>query len=128
LSDFPRNNIVFLKKGADMTVMLSSTDKKSFAANVSDLLEDSFFLENGLIGEWSNKVITKFIDILKKNDFQKYDINEKDISVFLSSIDEPIIKFKLAEMYSNISKNRNVELQLIDEEIKTLETRKKELE
>lgn len=128
LSDFPRNNIVFLKKGVDKTMMLSSSDKKSFAANVSDLLEDSFFLENGLIGDWSNKVITKFIDILKRNDFQTYNIDEEDIKMFLSSIDEPIIKFKLAEMYSNISKNKNVELQLIEEEIKTLESRRKELE
>lgn len=128
LSDFPRNSIVFLKKQDDKTILLDSNVRKSFAANVSDLLEDSFFIENGLIGDWSNSLITKFINILKLKKLESNNITEEDIKVFFNSIDEPIVKFKLAEMYSNYSKNKNVELQLIDQEIQQLEARRKELE
>ncbi|WP_313185671.1 AAA family ATPase [Sphingobacterium siyangense] len=128
LSDFPRNNIVYLQKESNKTVLLDSNSKKSFSANVSDLLEDSFFIENGLIGDWSNKVITKFIDILKEDEFQKRNISVDHIKTFLSTIDEPIIRFKLAEMYTNISKNKSVEINLITEEIKVLENRRKEIE
>src|SRR5690606_21590897 len=96
LSDFPRNNIVYLQKKSGRTTLLNSEEKKAFAANISDLLEDSFFLENGLIGEWSNDVVKKFIDLLKNDGLVRSNLIEDDVKVLLNSIDEPIIKFKLA--------------------------------
>ncbi|QBR13220.1 hypothetical protein [Sphingobacterium sp. CZ-2] len=128
LSDFPKNNVVYLTKRNNNTVLINSNDKKSFAANVSDLLSDSFFIDNGLIGDWANFSITKFIDILKEKQLNSIDITDDEVIMFLKAIDEPIVKFKLAEMYSNYSKIKNVELQLIDHEIQQLVARRKELE
>lgn len=128
LSDFPRNNIVYLQKKSGRTTLLNSEEKKAFAANVSDLLEDSFFLENGLIGEWSNDVVKKFIDLLKNDDLVRSNLIEDDVKVLLNSIDEPIIRFKLAEMYTKITNKKNVERELLDQEIRVLQNRRKDLD
>lgn len=60
LSDIPRDNILYLDKG----VTQSREDFiKPLAANISDILYQSFFLRNGFIGEWAR---TKINSILKK--------------------------------------------------------------
>lgn len=60
LSDMPRENILYLDKGV-------SQNREDFirplAANISDILFQSFFLRNGFIGEWAR---TKINAILKK--------------------------------------------------------------
>ena len=60
LSDMPRENILYLYKG-------KKQDREQFikplAANISDILYQSFFLRNGFIGEWAR---TKINEILKK--------------------------------------------------------------
>lgn len=61
LSDMPRENILYLDKG-------ESQSREQFirplAANISDILYQSFFLKNGFIGEWAR---TKINGLLKKN-------------------------------------------------------------
>ena len=52
LSDIPKNNVVFLEKGVAGTVIGDSSTKHTFAANLSDLLKDSFFLNDGQIGNF----------------------------------------------------------------------------
>lgn len=128
LSDLPKHNVVFLKKEEGKTLLMDSEDKKTFAANVSDLLKDSFFIENGLIGDWANETISKFITFIKEVDFREGEYNIKEIEAFIRTIDEPIIKFKLAEMYDNRMKKRSLEVRLIDEEIEALQRRKRRLE
>ena len=60
LSDMPRENILYLDDG-------KAQDREMFikplAANISDILYQSFFLKNGFIGEWAR---TKINDILKR--------------------------------------------------------------
>jgi len=61
LSDIPRDNILYLEKG----VAQSREDFiKPLAANISDILYQSFFLRKGFIGEWAR---TKINSILKRN-------------------------------------------------------------
>ena len=60
LSDMPRENILYLDKG-------EAQNREQFirplAANISDILYQSFFLKNGFIGEWAR---TKINEILKR--------------------------------------------------------------
>lgn len=60
LSDMPRENILYLDKGK-----AQSRERfiKPLAANISDILYQSFFLRNGFIGEWAR---TQINEILKK--------------------------------------------------------------
>lgn len=60
LSDMPRENILYLDKGREQNRELFI---KPLAANISDILYQSFFLRNGFIGEWAR---TKINEILKK--------------------------------------------------------------
>ena len=62
LSDIPRENILYLDKGVAQN---REQFIKPLAANISDILYQSFFLRNGFIGEWAR---TKINEILKKRD------------------------------------------------------------
>lgn len=124
LSDIPNNNIVYLKKDGDKTKVLKGSERtqKSFGANITDLLADSFFFGNedkALIGDFAKGKIQGVIDCLnkeksKKEEFEKmypngiYEIAEtsekliKDNKKIIDLIDEPIMRNKLLEMYNEI--------------------------
>lgn len=60
LSDMPRENILYLDKGEAQN---REQFIKPLAANISDILYQSFFLKNGFIGEYARNKIN---DILKR--------------------------------------------------------------
>jgi len=102
LSDIPNNNIVYLKKQKGKTLILEDGNKpkKSFGANITDLLADSFFIENGLMGAFAKDKINNIIIWLndKNRDLNQIENYRKTISI----IDEPLLKYKLKEMYFEI--------------------------
>lgn len=60
LSDMPKECVNMLDRKEGNTVALKETEKQqSFGANVFDLYNDSFFMENGLIGEYAVSKIKK---------------------------------------------------------------------
>jgi predicted ATP-binding protein involved in virulence len=62
LSDLPKQNIIFLKDGKQV----KGTEKKeTFGANIHTLLSDSFFMEDGLMGEFAMSKINEIIDFHK---------------------------------------------------------------
>lgn len=96
LSDLPNENIIYLNNpDGEKTIIEDKMSKKSFGANVADLLADSFFIKNGLMGDFSKEKIDTTISWLqsKENDNPKYH------SGVINLIDEPLIKKKLLEMY-----------------------------
>lgn len=99
LSDIPNANIVYLKKENDKTLVLDDDNKpkKSFGANITDLLGDSFFIDNGLVGDFSKQKINEVIDwlITENRNLENKEYNRKIIDI----IDEPLVKYKLKEMY-----------------------------
>lgn len=99
LSDIPNNNIVYLKKENGKTIILNTENKprKSFGANITDLLADSFFIDNGLMGDFAMAIINDTIDWIndKNRDLIKKEYYKKVIDI----IDEPLVKHKLKEMY-----------------------------
>lgn len=62
LSDIPKQNVLFLEEGKPAEFK----DKNTFAANITDLLADSFFIGDGLIGDFAKGKIEKTIDWLNK--------------------------------------------------------------
>lgn len=101
LSDIPSTNIVCLHKSKNgiMPIIIKQGDndfpKHSFAANVTDLLSDSFFLKR-LMGDFAygkiNELI-KWLNNLENKDDQDYYKN------ILKLIDEPLLRYKLEQMY-----------------------------
>ncbi len=67
LSDIPNNNIVYMtKRLGEYSEILDKfkNPKQSFGANITDLLADSFFVENGLIGDFAKGKIEEVINWL----------------------------------------------------------------
>lgn len=129
LSDMPNKNIIYLKRNIanEETEILDFDNpkrpKKSFAANVTELLADSFFIEDGLIGDFANKKINETIFWLnEKENKSVYEYHKKVIQ----NIDEPIIQRKLAEMYSEKMKE-NLSEELLQKEIDVLTERLKKI-
>jgi len=103
LSDLPNKNIIYLRRNVltEETEVLEYSDpshpNKSFAANITDLLADSFFVNDGLLGDFAKEKINKTIDWLRnKEDTKNPEYHKKIIQI----IDEPIVQQKLSEMYS----------------------------
>lgn len=76
-----------------------------FAANVNDILRQSFFLKNGFMGEFAKQKILKVIDSYTK---KKLDTNEfKEAVELLTLIGEPLLKNKLSTFMEDKGNEKN---------------------
>lgn len=69
LSDIPKQNVLFLNRdrNGDCKVVDGLKEKKeTFGANIHTLLSDSFFMEDGLMGEFSKKKISHIKQFYEK--------------------------------------------------------------
>lgn len=106
LSDIPISNTLYLKCDGDKSVP-QKNENQTFGANIHDLLANSFFLDNGFMGEFAKKKIEETIRFLNAKTNTK-------------RIDE-IVNLKLEE---SITKKEKSDL---NEEIKYLENKNEEL-
>lgn len=109
LSDLPSNNIVYMSKlsnDSSSSIISNSNSlkpKHSFGANLTDLLADSFFLKDSLMGDFAKDKIQQTIDWLNK---EERNIEEKDYhKQLINMVDEPILQTKLESMYYNLFKD-----------------------
>lgn len=132
LSDIPSQNVVFLDKNALGHTLISQGKKETFGANIHDLLADSFFISDGLMGDFAKekinetltwlryKILVNEIESLEVSDRpmidQKtielqeiitnnswvYDSIKEQHKLIIDLLDEPLLKFKLREMYNKI--------------------------
>ncbi|WP_411810911.1 AAA family ATPase [Chryseobacterium scophthalmum] len=99
LSDLPKQNVLFLDIDEESKKSQSQDFNRmnTFGANITDLLADSFFIKDGLIGNLAKKKIEEVIKYLNGNENLITDnIEAKKI---IDIIDEPILKYKLEDMY-----------------------------
>ena len=122
----PKPNLIFLEK-PEGKCQISSRVQKTFGANITDLLADSFFLEKGLIGDFARKKINDVINWINENR-NKTEINEEELERYqkvIELIDERVIKLKLSEMITELLPDNTFYNKVIDDEIKRLENLKK---
>lgn len=99
LSDIPDDLITYMKHGHRMT----DEEKKSegimlpMAANISDLLHQSFFLQEGFIGEHVRQKIKRLAAHLSGKCTSEWD--ENSAKVFIKGINEPYISYQLKRLY-----------------------------
>lgn len=129
LSDIPKQNVLFLDKGrpCDYDRM------NSFGANITDLLADSFFIKDGLIGDFAKDKVDKTIKWINLQIFKKenelenpFELNEKEFSYYkkiIQIIDEPLLKMKLAEMIDELNNGAEFQKELAQKEINYLKTK-----
>lgn len=119
LSDIPKQNVLFLQDGKPKDFK----DKNTFGANITDLLADSFFIGDGLIGDFAKGKIEKLIDWLnniikikdqiKMMEFDNSDNqNNEALTKKYNDIEEILKEEK--EGNKNFKKNFKI-IQLVDE-------------
>ena len=119
LSDIPKQNVLFLEVDKETKKSKPQNFKRmnTFGANITDLLADSFFINDGLIGDFAKEKINKTLNWLrikanekiehesqklpidkelKYTDFEKTKEHNKKI---IELIDEPLVKYQLKELY-----------------------------
>lgn len=135
LSDIPKENIMFLENIDNKAIQILK-DKSTFGANIHDLLKDGFFMNKGSIGEFAKRRITETIQWINsireekvkpfKEDFELLVKDKEYHKNIIEIIDEPIIKSKLLEMYSEIfgneerKKHLKYEIDRLNKELKSL--------
>jgi hypothetical protein len=94
LSDIPRDHILYLKNGSDVS---AEVDVNPFGANINDVLRSSFFLEDGFMGDFVSKKLLELIDYLeKKNDSTKWDQTAEQV---IKAVGDPFLKARLTDLY-----------------------------
>lgn len=130
LSDMPNNSVVYVKKKGDYSTILlhDNVDRpqKTFGANIHELLAESFFLEDGMIGDFAKVKIQDLVRYLTYNvKLKENSINEKPIEAWdeisankvIQLIGEPVIKERLQSLYDKkfLDREKNLIEARIDE-------------
>lgn len=120
LSDIPKENVIFLKRNKDTGVAEKANyeREKTFGANIYSLLSDSFFMEEGTIGEFAKGKIEWALNMLDNDGSEKLAktfseefISDKDLeqlNYIIDSIGEPLIKMQLESMRDKRFKSTEV--------------------
>ncbi|HDR7871479.1 TPA: AAA family ATPase [Bacillus wiedmannii] len=127
LSDLPSNNVIFLKKdnGNNVcTVKNLEGNQLTFAANIHDLLTNSFFMNDGLVGKFAQNKINNLVDEILDSSPEKIRKNSSRIRKQIDIIGEPIVKRKLIELFEDKIK---LDVLSINEKIERLQQQIDEL-
>ncbi|MGB1204567.1 MAG: AAA family ATPase [Chitinophagales bacterium] len=133
VSDLPKENVIFLRKDDDGNCEVAEPNfKRTFAENIHTLLANSFFMENGLVGEFARE---KILGIKKKLDDAKYILEEDEKEYFeavIESIGEPILRHifqkKLREKVKGNVKPPEVQKGKLEEKIDKVLTEMEKLQ
>ncbi|AXG71452.1 AAA domain, putative AbiEii toxin, type IV TA system [Kordia sp. SMS9] len=125
LSDIPKHNITYLSKNEQgITKVEDSSLKRSFGGNISDLLTDSFFIENGLVGDFAKAKINSIITWLsiKKLEKEIKQLEEEEtlipLPLSITKREElEILKAEFENFYDVQPETQWRQIQIIDEPI-----------
>jgi AAA ATPase domain len=136
LSDLPNGNIIYLTKDGNSSKILKVDDprrpSKTFGANISDLLASSFFVNDGLIGDFAKDKIEETIEWISNNKTSAHrsELFEEEMTYYkslITIIDEHIIKVKLSEMIAELDDSNDFHKQVLDREIAALVNKRNRL-
>ena len=150
LSDIPKQNIIFLDKDEDENCQVLKHNevlekKQTFGQNIHTLLSDSFFMEDGLIGEFAkskineikklyqltqNKNIQKRLENQKIKELAKKAFNrrKKRLWQIQKIIGEPFLQRVIKNYLDELELLFSDDKTLIAKELAEIEERKKHLE
>lgn len=123
LSDIPDTNILYLKDGHPEN---KSGLINPFAANVNDILKQSFFLNNGFIGKFAQRKIKRLVSFLSLADESRDSFNMKLAPALIEKVGDPLLRETLWRMLYEFYKDHPT-IKRHDEEVKTKAERIAEL-
>lgn len=92
LSDMMSENILYLKRGEPY---IDTKMTPPFAANVNDILRQSFFLENGFMGELAKQETLSLINYLSQDKLKNRKWDRQKAAEYISRIGEPLLRQQL---------------------------------
>jgi len=131
LSDIPMQNVVFLDKNEDEQTIINDYNIETFGANIHDLLADSFFISDGLMGDFAKekiKDLVLFLTFDAESSDEEQPIGSWDqnsAQQLIEIVGEPVIKQRLQSLFDikfNIS-----EKEALQSRINELQQKLKEL-
>lgn len=108
LSDIPKQNVVFLDKDSNGLTTICSQNKETFGANIHDLLADSFFIEDGFIGDFAKEKIQDLIKyLIFDEELEESETNIRNSTPWdpvtahqlIQIVGEPVVKERLLSLY-----------------------------
>jgi len=107
LSDFPKSNVVFVRRDrtTHKSVVLPPDNnmRETFAANIHDLLGDSFFMEYSLMGAFARERVREVISWLQGDTPPTGNetawLDAETASIVIDDIGEPLLRQRLRELY-----------------------------
>jgi predicted ATP-binding protein involved in virulence len=111
LSDIPTNCLVLLKRQQEKTIALKNLNDslETFGANIHELFTDTFFLKDGLMGEFARHKIKELILEIDKADNIENDYYEASLKNRISIIGEPFLRAKIFELVASKSKTEVID-------------------
>jgi len=107
-SDIPQSNLLLLHRRQEdghSEVKSWANKEQTFAANIHTLLTDSFFLQEGLMGDFAKAKVRDLIEYLQPSDNPQadnpQDSKKETMRAVLEMIGEPVIRLKLQEMWAD---------------------------
>ena len=145
ISDIPKQNIIFLdkdEKGNCKVVNGLKEKKQTFGANIHTLLSDSFFMEDGLMGEFAKGKIQQIMNLLNGKpssyDYKfryiftnvyHFDLMSRNIKKVIDAIGEPFLRDKLLKMHEEKYPQTNEEkIKDLEAEIERIRSGKNQLQ
>lgn len=137
LSDIPKENIICLDRidsdtkekypslnlsGLENGMCLNVSkyiELNSFGANIHNLLTHGFFMEDGLMGEFSKNKINDVIKFLN-SDSSTMIKNKEEAKSIIEIIGEPFLNDKLMKMYNGKFKTNEEKIQELEAKIERL--------
>lgn len=109
ISDLLNSNIIYLERETKIKNSSKDISKlRTFGANINELLINSFFMENGSIGEFAQDRIDYIIESL--NSGRKDDKEAKFLKQNIEIIGDEILRAKLLDMYKSVYGIRKVDI------------------
>lgn len=102
VSDLPVENIILLNKEEETgqcKVEDQSSLGQTFGANIHSLFKESFFLENGTMGEFAKSKIDGLIKFLSNDPEEQENLNRETSLNQIQIIGEPIIRNYLLDLW-----------------------------
>ena len=102
LSDIPKEHIIFLRQNDETgNAEIANVNRdKTFGANIYTLLSDSFFMEEGTIGDFAKQKIEEALRILIESP-KLSDLDNDRVKTIIDLIGEPLIKMQLERLHND---------------------------
>lgn len=95
LSDIPKTNVLFIRKGRPVTSMQENT----FGSNINGLLKNGFFMPSLPMGEFAYRKINTLFAKLHSGDFGEEELGQMRDDIM--TVGEPAIRHQLLTLYNS---------------------------